>query len=132
MWLYFNKNQEGFRMELSQKDCKEWGIKKDSYYNGIKELEKKGYLVPVKEGSNIYCFYEMSQSEKPKYPQYEKWFFEESEDSSETPPQNSDFQMRESEKTERNNTYNTDILQDNTWETSFPIKRTADMERLGF
>lgn len=38
MWLYFNKNQDGFKVELSQAACRDWGIKKDSYYNGIKEL----------------------------------------------------------------------------------------------
>ena len=44
MWLYFNKNQDGYKFELSQKACQAWGIKKDSYYDGIRELELKGYL----------------------------------------------------------------------------------------
>lgn len=58
MWLYFNKNQNNHGFELSQKDCEKWGIKKNSYYRGIDELIEKGYLKPIKEGSNIYNFYE--------------------------------------------------------------------------
>lgn len=64
MWLYFNKNQDGYQFELSQKACSAWGIKKDSYYAGICELEEKGYLLPICEGSNIYYFYEKPKSEK--------------------------------------------------------------------
>ena len=66
MWLYFNKNQEGYQFELSPKACLAWGIKKDSYYSGIDELIQKGYLIPIYEGSNIYQFYEVSQTEKAK------------------------------------------------------------------
>lgn len=66
MWLYFNKNQDNHKFELSQKACQLWGIKKDSYYDGIRELESKGYLFPTYEGSNIYKFYETPPSEKPK------------------------------------------------------------------
>ena len=66
MWLYFNKNRDGYEFELSQKACQLWGIKKDSYYNGIRELQSKGYLLPIYEGSNIYKFYETQAAEKPK------------------------------------------------------------------
>lgn len=66
MWLYFNKNQDGYRFELSQKACRDWGIKKDSYYEGVRELESKGYLRSIYEGSNIYNFYEKPSSEKQK------------------------------------------------------------------
>jgi hypothetical protein len=65
MWLYFNKNQDGYKFELSQKACQVWGIKKDSYYDGIRELELKGYLIPIYEGSNIYKFYEKPKVERP-------------------------------------------------------------------
>lgn len=58
MWLYFNKNQNNHGFELSKADCEKWGIKKNSYYRGIDELIEKGYLKPIKEGSNIYNFYE--------------------------------------------------------------------------
>ena len=66
MWLYFNKNQDGYQFELSQKACRDWGIKKDSYYEGIRELESKGYLIPIYQGSNIYCFYEKPKAKTPK------------------------------------------------------------------
>lgn len=58
MWLYFNKNQNNHGFELSMKACEAWGIKKNSYYRGVEELIEKHYLVPTKEGSNIYNFYE--------------------------------------------------------------------------
>ena len=63
LWLYFNKNQDDYQLELSQKACAEWGIKKDSYYNGVNELIRFGFLVPISEGSNIYTFYETPLSE---------------------------------------------------------------------
>ena len=46
MWLYLNKNQDNYRFALSRVDCAEWGIRKDSYYDGIKDLiaKKKQYL----------------------------------------------------------------------------------------
>lgn len=47
MWLYCNKNQDGYKFELSQKACHDWGIKKDSYYEGVRELMVKGYLLPI-------------------------------------------------------------------------------------
>lgn len=61
--VYFNKNQDDYQLELSQKACAEWGIKKDSYYNGVNELIRFGFLVPISEGSNIYTFYETPLSE---------------------------------------------------------------------
>ena len=66
LWLYFNKNQDGYDVELSQKACLNWGIKKDSYYAGIEELVNKGYLIPIHSGSNVYKFYEKPKAEKPK------------------------------------------------------------------
>ena len=94
MWLYFNKNQDNYKFELSQKACADWGIKKDSYYNGIKELEAKGYLYPLHEGSNIFCFYETAQSENPNQ-------------SLENPIWFSETQNNFSEKPKRNNTNKT-------------------------
>lgn len=58
MWLYLNKNQAGFQLELSPKACESWGLKKSSYYRGLEELREHGYLVPIAEGSDIYYFYE--------------------------------------------------------------------------
>lgn len=67
LWLYLNKNQSDFQLELSQKACEQWGIKKDAYYTARKKLIELGYLVPKAEGSNIYIFYEVAKpSEKPK------------------------------------------------------------------
>ena len=54
MWLYLNKNQEKYTFELSRAACLEWGIKKDSYYDGVRELVEKGYLVQSRGGSNYY------------------------------------------------------------------------------
>lgn len=31
LWLYCNKNQDGYQFELSQKALQEWGLKKDAY-----------------------------------------------------------------------------------------------------
>lgn len=45
LWLYLNKNMEGYSLELSQKAAEEWGLKRDSYYRAFKELEAKGYLI---------------------------------------------------------------------------------------
>ena len=51
LWVFFMMNQSSF----SQKTCEEWGIKKDSYYRGVEELRKKGYLKRIEDGS--YEFY---------------------------------------------------------------------------
>lgn len=101
MWLYFNKNQDRYQFELSQKACVEWGIKKDSYYDGVRELEAKGYLLPIYEGSNIYNFYETPPAEKPKS-------FSEKEDAI------SDLRKNVSDFPQRNNTNNTNIIKNNT------------------
>ena len=101
MWLYFNKNQDGYKFELSQKACQAWGIKKDSYYDGIRELELKGYLIPIYAGSNIYKFYEMPPAEKPK-------------EFSENQNRSMDFQKKQSDFPQRNNINNTEIKQNRT------------------
>ena len=101
LWLYMNKNQDGYRFELSRVDCAKWGIKKDSYYSAVEELINKGFLVQDHFGSNLFWFHEKASSEKPK-------FFSESEiDLSET-------QTEESENQERNNTNNTEIIKNIT------------------
>ena len=99
MWLYFNKNQEDFELELSQKACAAWGIKKDSYYDGIEELTRKRYLLPTHWGSNVYYFYESPKSEDPNE-QKTKPFCE-------IPNRSTDLEKKESEKPERNITNNT-------------------------
>ena len=106
MWLYFNKNQDNYEFELSQKACSEWGIKKDSYYSGVEELIKKGYLIPIVYGSNIYTFYEIPQLEKVAL--QKATLFSEID--------NCHFinQTEESQIPERNNTNITDIKQNKT------------------
>lgn len=64
LWMYMNKNQNGYTFALSVVDAVKWGISKRSYYNAIKELENFGYLVPV-EG-NRYNFIE-----HPEVPSYQ-------------------------------------------------------------
>lgn len=109
LWLYFNKNQDGYHFELSQKACRDWGIKKDSYYAGVEELVSKGYLVPIYVGSNIYKFYEKAIAEKPKE-------FSENENRSTV------FQKTPSDFPERNNTNITKIKQNKTIGDSYSQK----------
>ena len=54
LWMYLvaHSGIDGFG--LSQKACEEWGIKKDSYQTGKKELIEKGYLKEI--GHNRYEF----------------------------------------------------------------------------
>ena len=54
LWLYLDKNADGYRLELSQKACEEWGIKRDSYYRAVKELQDKGYLQETGGGRFIF------------------------------------------------------------------------------
>lgn len=128
MWLYFNKNQEHYAFELSRADCLEWGIKKDSYYDGIEELIEKGYLVQSREGSNLYTFYELPHTGKPNSDKQNDFFTEETKGMSEYQKWQYQKQKKESENPYRNNINNTGILQDNTT-SDFP-KRTVN--HLGF
>ena len=110
MWLYFNKNQDCYRFELSQKACHDWGIKKDSYYEGVRELVSKGYLIAIYEGSNIYNFYEKPPSGKQKSGMPKA--FSENENPA------SAFQKTISDFPQRNNIYNTEIKQNRTMGSS--------------
>ena len=57
MWMYLDKNQDGYEFALSRKDCKDnFGISKSQYDTALKKLEEKGYLVC--EGGNYYTFHE--------------------------------------------------------------------------
>lgn len=112
LWLYLNKNQDHFKCELSQKACQQWGIKKDSYYNGFEELVKKGFLVQEVNGSNIYRFYENPTSANSENT---IWFSEKYETISE-------IQNKKSEIPERNNTNNTVIKQN---KTILPLKKES-------
>ena len=120
LWLYCNKNQDGYQFELSQKALQEWGLKKDAYQTAKKKLMELGYLVPASEDSNVLIFYE-TLSEKPTNPT-ESVFQIQSEiqtkletsesekptkclgKMSEKPTTLSGFQTSQSEKAQRNNT----------------------------
>ena len=133
LWSYFNKNQEGYEFELSQKACEnQCGIKRSSFYSAINELKAKGYLQEAWDGSNVYTFYEMPPSAFQNLNM--KRNLNSRNQTVDTKNQNPQFenQRMRIEKQQRNNTYSTDILQDRTGETAFPIKRTPDMDRLGF
>lgn len=136
MWLYFNKNQEHYAFELSRADCLEWGIKKDSYYDGVRELVEKGYLVQAREGSNYYTFYESPRTGNPNSDNQNNYFTEKPNDYS------NNQKYRYGNPNElygdpyRNNIYNTDILHN---KTSFDLsekerreKVAAYKKRLGF
>ena len=94
LWLYLNKNQDDYQLELSQKACEAWGLKKDAYYTAKKKLIELGYLTPINEGSNIYIFSEKPKeenglSEKPKnFSEKPKNFSEKPKDFSEKPQRN--------------------------------------------
>lgn len=130
MWLYFNKNQEHYAFELSRADCLEWGIKKDSYYDGIEELIEKGYLVQSREGSNLYTFYELPHTEKPNSDKQNNYFTEETKGMSEYQKWQYQKQKKMSENPYRNNINNTGILQNKTI-TNLSEKEAA-YRRLGF
>lgn len=130
LWLYCNKNQDGYQFELSQKALQEWGLKKDAYQTAKKKLMELGYLVPASEDSNVLIFYE-TLSEKPTNPT-ESVFQIQSEiqtkietsesekptkclgKMSEKPTMLSGFPTSQSEKAQRNNT----IVHDSTLKDS--------------
>ena len=130
MWLYFNKNQEHYAFELSRADCLEWGVKKDSYYDGLKELVEKGYLVQAHEGSNFYTFYELPRAGKQNSDKPNHYFTEETKGMSEYQKWQYQKQKMMSGNTYRNNINNTRILQDKTI-TNLSEKEEA-YRRLGF
>lgn len=62
LWLYLNKNQENYQLDLSQKALEEWGLKKDSYYTAKNKLIELGYLEHDK--NNTYYFHEKLPASK--------------------------------------------------------------------
>lgn len=59
LWVYFAKNQNGYKFALSSKDAAStFGLKKKQYDNAVKDLKEKGYLV-AEENSNVYTFNEI-------------------------------------------------------------------------
>ena len=117
MWLYLNKNQDAYRFALSRVDCAEWGIRKDSYYDGIKDLIANGYLRQSQPGSNLYIFYENALTENPT-PGYSEFYFTENTMPA-TEIQNRRYGIPKgtAANPERNNINNTRTLQNNTLAT---------------
>ena len=136
MWLYLNKNQENYRFELSRKACEEWGIKKDSYYDGIKDLIAHGYLRLSQPGSNIYYFHENALAEKPTSGYSEFYFTENPKPATEIPQVRYGIQKGTAEIPERNNINNTRIIKDNKtsekpendWEYWAALERQEERE----
>ena len=113
MWLYLNKNQDHYRFGLSRVDCAEWGIKKDSYYDGFNDLVKHGYLRLSKEGSNVYHFFENALAENPPSGYSEFYFTENTKPATEIQNRRYENQNSAAENPERNNINNTRIIKDN-------------------
>lgn len=68
LWMYFAKNQNGYRFELSSVAAQAFcGVSEKTYREAVKELVAKRYLVQRTDGSNIYDFYETPKEvEVPK------------------------------------------------------------------
>lgn len=57
LWIYFAKNQENYKFDLSAAECeKDWGIKPDSFHSAVNDLIDKGYLRNI--SGNTYAFVE--------------------------------------------------------------------------
>lgn len=109
LWLYLYKNVDNYQLELSQKDCEAWGLKKDAYYTAVNKLIELRYLTPIQAGSNIYTFSEFPKeksvdSEKPKS------LSENQKSLSEKPKNLSEKPCRNTINTTNNTTVNTTIL----------------------
>ena len=114
MWLYINKNQDNYRLELSRKACEAWGIKKDSYYDGFNDLVNHGYLRLAHSGSNIYYFHENALAENPPSGYSEFYFTDKTTPATEIQNRRYEFPTELAANPERNNTNNTRIIQNNT------------------
>ena len=67
LYLYIAGNRDGFDLALSQEAAeREAGIKKTSYHKYVNLMIEKGYLVPRKENSNVYDFYEVPKRKEDK------------------------------------------------------------------
>lgn len=66
IWMYLNKNVDNYSFDLSRAELmKHWGLTKDTYESGLKELIKLGYLVPINGNENLLTFYETICAENP-------------------------------------------------------------------
>lgn len=58
LYMYLQKNQDGYEFALSREDVSNWGLGKTAYSNAVDTLINAGYLVRKEEGSNKYYFHE--------------------------------------------------------------------------
>ena len=136
MWLYLNKNQDNYRLGLSRVDCAEWGIRKDSYYDGIKDLIANGYLRQSQPGSNLYIFYENALTANPTSGYSEFYFTENTTPATENQNHAYGIPKRSMENPQRNNINNTRIIKDNKssvkpendWEYWAELKRQEERD----
>lgn len=136
MWLYLNKNQDNYRFGLSRVDCAEWGIRKDSYYDGIKDLIANGYLRQSQPGSNLYIFYENALTANPTSGYSEFYFTEKTKPATEIQKSTYGIPKRSMENPQRNNINNTRIIKDNKssvkpendWEYWAELERQEERE----
>lgn len=67
LYLYIAGNRDGFDFALSQEAAeRDAGITKTTFHKYVNMLIEKGYLVPLKENSNVYDFYEVPKRKEDK------------------------------------------------------------------
>ena len=65
LYLYLAGNKDGFDLAFSPKAVhNEMGLPESTCRDQFKVLERKGYLVPKHENSNIYDFFEIPKDKK--------------------------------------------------------------------
>ena len=63
IWMYFAKNQNGYKFALSPADAERWGIARTTFNRTIDTFISHNYLVCDEEGSNKYTFHELPEVE---------------------------------------------------------------------
>ena len=67
LYLYIAGNRDGFDFALSQEAAeRDAGITKTTFHKYVNVLIEKGYLVPRKENSNVFDFYEVPKRKEDK------------------------------------------------------------------
>lgn len=69
LWVYFTDNAEGYTMDLYPVDfCTKARVSDSTYRRAFEDLLEKGYLRQSDKDSNVYIFYEVSNSDQIEYP----------------------------------------------------------------
>lgn len=58
-WIYFSKNQNGYKFDLTKQDLYNWGIPKSTFDKAKKKLIEYGYLKNI--NGSLYIFDEMPE-----------------------------------------------------------------------